>query len=307
MVALPDALHLLMLARLNLPMNAEMAVSLGLADSLMAAASAPTPPQLRIAAAEKLLRAGVLPTGLLGQILDLPTFAPGDLSSAPALARGEPLMPALARLRAALRMTASPEQRADLIHTALEIGEAAGLLRQVALLFVDDAAVIVPVRDWANWSELYMRALLLAGRPDAAARWFNILEHEPGCGCRHCQSTPAHIRLRRARASGQPHDPRAAEEPRAHGESATTGASRTCFRRLSPTRSRPIRCCHRPSRHRHRRLPPPLPPSEAVICARDIGSRPLRRVDASLADGSAGVGRTAWCRRHRPGAGRRRR
>jgi len=179
MVALPDALHLLMLARLNLPMNAEMAVSLGLADSLMAAGSAPTPPQLRIAAAEKLLRAGVLPTGLLAQILDLPTFAPGDLSSAPALARGEPLMPALARLRAALRMTASPEQRADLIHTALEIGEAAGLLRQVALLFVDDAAVIVPVRDWANWSELYMRALLLAGRPDAAARWFNILSMNP--------------------------------------------------------------------------------------------------------------------------------
>ena len=111
-VALPDALHLLMLSRLNLPMNAEMAVSLGLADSLMVAASTATPPPLRIAAAEKLLRAGVLPTDLFGEILDLTTFSAGDLSVAPALARTEPLMQALARLGAALRMTGNPEQRA---------------------------------------------------------------------------------------------------------------------------------------------------------------------------------------------------
>jgi hypothetical protein len=178
-VQLPDALHLLMLSRLNLPMNAEMAVSLGLADSLMVAASAATPPPLRIAAAEKLLRAGALPTDLFGDILDLTTFAPGDLSVAPALARTEPLMQALARLGAALRMTGNPEQRAELIHTALEIGESAGVLRQVALLFGDDAAAIVPTRGWANWSDLYMRALLLVGRADAAARWFNILSMNP--------------------------------------------------------------------------------------------------------------------------------
>ena len=178
-IQLPDALHILMLSRLNLPMNAEMAVSLGLADSLMVAQSAATPAPLRIAAAEKLLRAGVLPTDLFGDILDLTTFAPGELSVAPALARTEPLMQALARLGAALRMTGDPEQRAQLIHTALEIGETAGLLRQVALLFGDDAAAIVPTRGWANWSERYMRALLLVGRADAAARWFNILSMNP--------------------------------------------------------------------------------------------------------------------------------
>jgi len=184
-VALPDSLHILMLARLNLPMTAEIAASLGLPESLMAAASTQTPPALRIAAAEKALRAGALPTDLLAQILELTSFAPGDLSGASALARAEPLMPALARLRAALRMTASIEQRADLIHTALEIGQSAGLLRQVALLFVADAAAIVPASGWANWSDLYMRALLLAGRPDAAARWFNILSMNPVAAAAH--------------------------------------------------------------------------------------------------------------------------
>ena len=174
-VTLPDALHILMLARLNLPMNAEIATRLGLPESLMTAASIETPPPLRIAAAERALRAGVLPTDLFAQILELTTFTSADLDGAPALARAEPLMPALARLRAAVRMTASIEQRADLIHTALEIGQSAGLLRQIALLFVDDASAIVPASNWGNWSDLYMRALLLAGRPDAAVRWFNIL------------------------------------------------------------------------------------------------------------------------------------
>ena len=179
MIALPDSLHILMLARLNLPMNAEIAMSLGLADSLMAAASPQTPPGLRIAAAEKVLRAGALPTELFIQVLDLTTFAPGDLAVAPALARAEPLMPAIARLRAALRMATNTEQRAELIHTAFEIGQTAGLLRQIALLFVQDAATIVPLPAWANWSDLFMRSLLLAGRADAAARWFNILNMNP--------------------------------------------------------------------------------------------------------------------------------
>ena len=174
-VTLPDPLHVLMLARLKLPMNGEIATRLGLPDSLMAAASAETPVPLRIAAAERALRAGVLPTDLLAQILELTTFTPPDLDGATALARAEPLMQALARLRAALRLTSSIEQRADVIHTALEIGQNAGLLRQIALLFVDDASVIVPASSWGNWSDLYMRGLLLAGRPDAAVRWFNIL------------------------------------------------------------------------------------------------------------------------------------
>jgi hypothetical protein len=174
-IALPDSLHILMLARLNLPVNAEIATGLGLAESLMTAASTATPPPLRIGAAERALRAGALPTDVLAQVIELTSFAPTDLAGAPALARVEPLMTALARLRAALRATTSIEVRADIIHTALEIGESAGLLRQVALLFVEDAAAIVPTPSWGNWADRFIRALLLAGRPDAAVRWFAVI------------------------------------------------------------------------------------------------------------------------------------
>jgi hypothetical protein len=174
-VTLPDSLHVLMLSRLNLPMNAEIATGLGLAEGLIAAASQQTPAPLRIAAAEKALRAGVLPTDLLAQVLELTPFATTDLAAAPALARVDPLMTGLARLRTAVKTAPTAEMRADLVHTALEIGENAGLLAQVAELFAADAAAIFPSSNWGNWSDRFIRALLLAGRPEAAAQWFNIL------------------------------------------------------------------------------------------------------------------------------------
>jgi hypothetical protein len=46
----------------------------------------------------------------------------------------------------------------------------------VARLFAQEAGDILPLRDWGNWSELMIRGLLLAGRPDAAQRWLAILD-----------------------------------------------------------------------------------------------------------------------------------
>jgi hypothetical protein len=131
---------------------------------------------MRVAAAEKALRVGVLPTPLLGEILDLASFTPQDLDGAPALARAESLMSGLARLRAALKLAGTAEARAELIHTAFEIGERQGLLAQVAELMADDAAQIVPLHEWSTWSELMVRGLLLANRAEAAQRWFDILD-----------------------------------------------------------------------------------------------------------------------------------
>ena len=179
----PDSLHVMMLARLKLPMTAEIGTGLGLPGSLMAAGSAATAKAIRVAAAERALRAGVLPTPVLGEILDLASFTPQDLNGAPALARAEPLMNALARIRAALKVASTDEARAELVHTAFEIGEREGLLAQVAALYADEAAEIMPAPDWALWSDLMVRGLLLADRAEAAQRWFDILDRNaPGMG-----------------------------------------------------------------------------------------------------------------------------
>src|SRR5205085_32801 len=140
----PDSLHVVMMARLKLPMTAEIGTNLGLPASLIAAGSAETVRAIRTAAAEKALRAGVLLTPILGEILDLASFTPQDLNGAPALARAEPMMTALARLRAALKVASTNEARAELVHTAFEIGEREGLLAQVAALYAGEAAQIIP-------------------------------------------------------------------------------------------------------------------------------------------------------------------
>jgi hypothetical protein len=62
------------------------------------------------------------------------------------------------------------------VHTALEIGEREGILRQVAELFAAPAAEIMPNPDWTGWSDLMTRGLLLAGRAEAAQRWLDILD-----------------------------------------------------------------------------------------------------------------------------------
>lgn len=172
---IPDSLHIAMLAHLKLPMTYDVATNNGLAASLIAAASPQSSRTVRLAAAEKALRAGVLPKALFEQILDLTPFAPQDLSGAPAIARVEPFMTGLARLRAALKSAASPAVRGEIIHTAFEIGEREGLLTQVAALFADDAAALSPAPDWGNWSELMIRALLLVEKPQAAELWYEVI------------------------------------------------------------------------------------------------------------------------------------
>lgn len=177
----PDSLHVVMLARLNLPMTSEIATGIGLPGSLIAAGSAATARPLRMAAAEKALRAGALPTPLLRDVLDGAMFTPQELNGAPALARAEPLMNGLARLRAALKTAGTDEARAELVRTGFEIGEREGVLLPVANVFADYAAEIVPASDWGQWSELMMRGLLLANRAEAAQRWFDILDRNaPG-------------------------------------------------------------------------------------------------------------------------------
>lgn len=175
-IRFPDSIHIAMLRRLKLPMTTEIATDTGLPASLIAAASQETPAAIRMAAAQKALRAGILPEPVLEQVLDLTRFSAQDLDGAAALAPTEPLMKALARLRAAISSAHTAESRADLVHTAFEIGEREGLLRQVAELFAGPAAQLMPSPDWSRWSGLMVRGLLLAGRAEAAQRWLDVLD-----------------------------------------------------------------------------------------------------------------------------------
>lgn len=175
-IRFPDSIHIAMLARLKLPMTAEIATNVGLPGSLITASSMATPAAIRMAAAEKALRAGVLPKDVLEQILDLSKFGAQELDGAPAMARAEPLMKGLARLRSAVKVSGSAESRAELVHTAFEVAQREGVLRQVAELFAAPAADLMPDPEWSRWSDLMVRGLLLAGRSEAAQRWLDVVD-----------------------------------------------------------------------------------------------------------------------------------
>ncbi len=172
--ASPSALHVRMLERLKLPLNGDI-VQLGVPASLVAIRSTVTSANLRLAGADKALRAGALSSAQLSQMLALVKFKPKDLVGAAALAPAEPVIPGLARLRAALSAEKDAGKRTELIYTAFKIGVQQGLFAQVAALFAGDAAALQPSHDWSNWAPLMARGLLLAGKPDAAALWYDMM------------------------------------------------------------------------------------------------------------------------------------
>lgn len=170
------AIHLRLLVRLHLPIPALFTRELGLPADLLAVASVQTAKEVRLASAERAFRAGALTPDMLKQSLDLIAFKPQDLIGAPAIARQEPLLSGLARLRAALKVQRQPATRAEAVATALMIGEAQGVLPQVASLFADEASALSPSPEFAGWASLIARGLLLVGKDVEAARWIALLD-----------------------------------------------------------------------------------------------------------------------------------
>ena len=170
----PTALQVRMMERLKLPLTDET-IQLGIPASLIAIRSQVTPTIVRLTAAEKALRAGALPAPQLSQIFVLFKFKPQDLTAAAALAPSEPIVQGLARLKAALKTQADPGKRTELIYTAFKMGEREGLFATVTVLFGDEAAALQPSADWSNWASLMARGLLMAGKPEAAQTWFDMI------------------------------------------------------------------------------------------------------------------------------------
>ncbi|MGQ0740884.1 MAG: hypothetical protein ACT4OG_01120 [Alphaproteobacteria bacterium] len=173
-VATPTALHVRMFERLNISVTAEIA-SAGMPESLVALRAERTPPDVRFAAAERAFRAGALPGPPASQVLGLAKFKAQELSYAAAQAPGEAPLHGLARLKAALQTQTDPGKRAELVNAAFRIGEREGLFAQVAAAFADEATALAPSPDWSNWAPMMARGLLMAGRPDAARLWFDMI------------------------------------------------------------------------------------------------------------------------------------
>ena len=259
----------------------------------MTAASIETPPPLRIGVAERALRAGVLPTDLLAQV-STATFVFADLNGASA-PRAELLMPALARLRGALRMTASTSSAPISFTPRSKSARAPDSPRQRALLFVDDASAILPASNWGNWSTSTCARCCW---PDDPMRRCALVQHSRHGARWPLPTSPIshHARSRGADPGRQP-GPGRLRSPR-----LGVDRNQRRQRRLNRCRSSPIRCTRStaagtapPLRLRRRR---------AKRRARGAGSRTLRCARSPVADRSAGGGSAAGVSGCRPADGR---
>lgn len=168
-IAKPTSMHLFLLRKAGLPIAADLAKKLGVGASLLEMRDARNKPEARLAAAERVVKSGAASLGELKAVLDAQAIASDRLAGAKDAAPKLQFLSAQALLRRAAQLETRPPVKAALVHQALLLGDKAGMFEIAAKLQADAAASIdakaVPGDPLLGWS------LLIAGKPDAAARW----------------------------------------------------------------------------------------------------------------------------------------
>jgi len=170
-IARPGAMHLFLLQQAGLPIPGEVAAAMGTPANLLAMRDARNSPQVRFAAAERIVRMGAASIAELKALADAQDIPLTRLANASADAQVAPFFAGQVLLRRAAQIEPRPDAKAQLVYQALSLGEKARLLPLVAGLQGDIVASIKPTPANRFMAGLFARALLLAELPDAAARW----------------------------------------------------------------------------------------------------------------------------------------
>jgi hypothetical protein len=176
MIDMPSALDIRMFERLQWPIPEAAVEALGPAAEVSVLRDANTPSDMKLALAAKLFSVGMLNGKDFDAVLDLYEFKPEDIAVAAAQAPAEDTLKGLALLRVALMSEPRSDKRAELLDTALRISAQKGVFTLAVEEFSNDIAALSPVSGWGNWSPRMADALLLSGKPDAAERWYGILD-----------------------------------------------------------------------------------------------------------------------------------
>jgi hypothetical protein len=166
-IAKPTALHLFLLRKAGLPIPADVAKHLGVGASLLVLRDPHAPPADRLAAAERVVKAGAATTAELKAVLDAQTIAPGTQANVGKM----PFLLAQATLRRAALLESRPAVKAELVHQALLIGDKAALFEISAHLQTDAVEKVDPNTVSPDKRPLIGWALLMAGKHDAARHW----------------------------------------------------------------------------------------------------------------------------------------
>ncbi len=170
-IAHPTAMHVFLLRQAGLPISGDVAATMGTPANLLAMRDARNSPQIRIEAADRIIRTGAASIAELRALAEAGDIATDRLATALSDAPNLPFFVGQVLLRRAAQLETRPDAKAQLVFTALSLGDKSDLLPLAAELQGDIAASIKPMPARRDMAHLYARALLLAGMPDAAERW----------------------------------------------------------------------------------------------------------------------------------------
>jgi len=169
-IAHPSAMHLFLLQQAGLLIPGDVAAAMGTPANLLAMRDPRNSAQVRFAAAERIVRTGAASVAELKALADAQDIPLSRIANASADAQVVPFFAGQLLLRRAAQIEPRPDAKAQLAYQALSLGEKNRLLPLAAGLQGDIVASLKPMAD-RGMADLFARALLLAGRPDAAARW----------------------------------------------------------------------------------------------------------------------------------------
>jgi hypothetical protein len=175
-IANPDSLDVFLLQTLGLPVDPDWAQALGRPASVIAMRDADDTPDQRLQAAEDTARAGAAGPADLAKVADAQSFSPDQLSAADSVAPGLPFMAGESLLRQAARDASDPETKKTQIFQALTLAYDANMLPVAAQLQGSASSAVIPDRADRAHAGLMAAALMLGGRAEAAARWYDALD-----------------------------------------------------------------------------------------------------------------------------------
>ncbi len=159
----PTALHIYLLRKAGLPVTNAIASKLGTAANLLAARDSRNTPADRLAAASRISATGALSPAELLALINTQTVPADQIAQAQAIAPKLIFLPAQSLLHRAASLETRPAEKAALLLAAMAAPD------RLSLTAVLHANILASLKPDATSHPLLARALILAGKIDAAA------------------------------------------------------------------------------------------------------------------------------------------
>jgi hypothetical protein len=169
-IAHPTEMHVYLLLQAGLPIPEALAQKMGTSVNLLVLRDTRQTPRARFEAAERVAATGTATAAELKKVANVQDLPLARVASAAADAPKLPFFMGQVLLHRAAAIAPRPDEKERLVLEAIELGNKAGMAPLSAALQADVAVLLKPSAADPN-ARAFARALLLAGRPDAAARW----------------------------------------------------------------------------------------------------------------------------------------